>query len=356
MNLGIKNMFNRAIYAAFALAATASNSYAQNYDTAKKILEADKQVRDYQAAKAGGYDFIYNDTSTGQAVIAIVIIFVAIFFFGLLLYSWFTEQVQKYKDAQAEATKSFSDDERDAYNAWNDRRWRRARYFATTVACLFFIGFIGFIGREAYFEIKRADKHRKAEVVEVAKNQEAYIAMSTQRQLLAEIFEKGKIEDFEIGTSRNLDNLKIKFGKGFDLILFRVSHDLIDKQDYLTFNCMNFDDTLCEPLKSVEVVGNNVNKVTFIYCNDVDSGKNKPSIRDKLSNYVLTGFAIKYSTYEQHKIVVDNLNKLGIRSAHSNGNVVQVVIDDYHGIGNVEGLGYGIMRKIVGTKDLCVNM
>lgn len=53
----------------FALASTASYAIAQNYDSAKKIVEADKQVRDYQAAKAGGYDFIYNDTSTGETII-----------------------------------------------------------------------------------------------------------------------------------------------------------------------------------------------------------------------------------------------------------------------------------------------
>ena len=148
----------------------------------------------------------------------------------------------------------------------------------------------------------------------------------------------------------------MKYGKDFDLILFRLSEQLIDRQDYLTFNCLNVRDVLCEPLKDVGVVGDNVNKVTFIYCNDVDSGKNKTSTKDKLSKYLLTGFAIKYSTYEYHKKVVESLNRLGLKSDNLKGNIKQVVIDDYNGTGNGDGLGYGIIRKIVGTKDLCVNI
>lgn len=341
------------------MATTASASDAQNYGIAKKIIEADKEVRDYQAAQVGGYGFIYDKTPIGDLVFTILLGIIIFGFIGLLLYAWIATQVDNYKDAQAKATKNLTNEERIAYSAWNNRRWRTTRALSATVVCLIVFGYLG---KELYFEIKNENKRKEFEayqervrIEEAAKDQDLYKKLSSQRLLLVEIFENGKIGDFEIGI-RNLEKLKIKFGISFDLILFRLSENLINYQDYLTFNCLNTRDALCEPLKDVRVVGDNVNKVTFIYCNDDDLGNNKPSTKDKLSKYVLTGFAIKYNTYEYHKKVVESVNKLGLQSDNVSGNINQVIIDDYNGKGNGDGLGYGIMRKIVGTKDLCVNI
>ena len=69
---------------AVMLAATSYVSYADNYDSARKIMQADKEVRDYQSAKAGGYGYIYNDTSTGETVIKIVLLGVVVVLLGFM--------------------------------------------------------------------------------------------------------------------------------------------------------------------------------------------------------------------------------------------------------------------------------
>ena len=69
----------------FAMVTTASIAEAQNYDAAKKIMEADKQVKDYQAAKAGGYGYIYDDQTAGANILSIVLLIVLIGGGGLWL-------------------------------------------------------------------------------------------------------------------------------------------------------------------------------------------------------------------------------------------------------------------------------
>jgi hypothetical protein len=58
--------------------APSSFAVAQNYDAAKKILEADKQVRDYQKAQVGGYGYIYDEPSWGPLGIILTIVVIGI--------------------------------------------------------------------------------------------------------------------------------------------------------------------------------------------------------------------------------------------------------------------------------------
>jgi hypothetical protein len=64
---------------AVSLAATSIVSYADNYDTARKIMQADKEVRDYQAEKAGGHGYISGLTETFGKVGFLTLIVAAIF-------------------------------------------------------------------------------------------------------------------------------------------------------------------------------------------------------------------------------------------------------------------------------------
>jgi hypothetical protein len=112
------------------LAITSPASYADNYDTARKIMQADKEVRDYQAAKSGGYGYIYDDHSTGDLVLRVITIIVVVGFIGLAVFSWISGQVSNYRQAEKEATKDFTDEEKIAYEKWNHRRWLKIKTIA----------------------------------------------------------------------------------------------------------------------------------------------------------------------------------------------------------------------------------
>lgn len=80
------------IFLTVIVAITSQLAYADNYELAGKIMQADKEVRNYQAAKAGGYGYIYNDTSTGEAVIVGIIVLGLLAFLSFILYFWLSDK------------------------------------------------------------------------------------------------------------------------------------------------------------------------------------------------------------------------------------------------------------------------
>ena len=69
---------------------------APNYKAAKEIMERDKQVRDYQAAQVGGYGFIYDDHTTGDIILKIVLFVVVIGGGGFWLFGIASEFISEF--------------------------------------------------------------------------------------------------------------------------------------------------------------------------------------------------------------------------------------------------------------------